>query len=192
MILVTFYSGYLTLFPLISWLIVLCHYVPRLDRFSSLNSRIVTFSNSSRWENNTRTLDESTPLFNLSFSGGRRNYWEQAGADSILIKNKDIVIICVAGCTAFPVWRYLILVCALLELFELGVEYSELSGDALYPCVEATVLAVLRVEVVFVTLTLLLRAYHGVLSVEETKQKYHHRHKSFMLFSFSYITYFFP
>ncbi len=137
-----------------------------------------------KWENNTRTLDESTPLFNFSFSGGRHNYWDQAGAGSILIKNKDVVIMCVDGCTAFPVWRYLILVSALLELFELWVEYSELPGDALDPCVEAPVLAVLCVEVVFVTLTLLLWAYHGVLSVKETKRKYHHRHKSFMLFFF--------
>lgn len=66
---------------------------------------------------------------------------------------------------------YLVLVCALLELFELRVEYRELSGDALYARVEAPVLAVLRVEVVLVTLTLLLRTDHHVLSVEENNRK---------------------
>lgn len=71
---------------------------------------------------------------------------------------------------------YLVLVCALLELFEFRVEYCELPGDALYPCVQTPVLAVLSVEVILVTLTLLLRTDHCVLSVEESKRK----HKLFL------------
>lgn len=136
--------------------------------FSS-HSNIFQFIKMSKlqWESNIR--------FNFSFSGGRRDCWDHAGAVGILIRNEEVVIRSVDGSSVFLAWncqwRYLVLVCALLELFEFRVEYSELPSDALYPRMEAPVLAVLRVEVVFVSLTLLGRAYHCVLSVEETKRK---------------------
>ena len=66
---------------------------------------------------------------------------------------------------------YLILVCALWKLFELGVQHGELPGDALYPCMQATVLTVLCVEVSLVTLTLLRGANHCVLPVQEREEK---------------------
>lgn len=50
--------------------------------------KTVTVSNLSRCENYSRTLDESTALFNILFSGGRHDYWDQAGVDSTLIKNQ--------------------------------------------------------------------------------------------------------
>ena len=62
---------------------------------------------------------------------------------------------------------YLVLVCALIELFELVVEHSELPGDALYPSMQAPVLTVLGVEIVFIPLTLIWRADHRVLPGRE-------------------------
>ena len=76
-------------------------------------------------------------------------------------------------CTHLMEYTYLILVCALRELFELGVQHSELPGDALYPCMQATVLTVLGIEVVFVTLTLLRGADHRVLPVQEREEDSH-------------------
>lgn len=58
---------------------------------------------------------------------------------------------------------YLVLFCALLELFELIVKHSELPSDALYPSMQTPVLAVLGVEIVFIPLTLLWRADHCIL-----------------------------
>lgn len=58
---------------------------------------------------------------------------------------------------------YLILLCALLELFELIVEHSELPSDTLYPCMQRPILAVLGVEIVFIPLTLLWRTDHCIL-----------------------------
>lgn len=57
----------------------------------------------------------------------------------------------------------LVLVCSLLQLFELVVQHRELPGDSFYPGVEASVLAVLGVEIVFIPLALLLSADHRVL-----------------------------
>jgi len=54
---------------------------------------------------------------------------------------------------------------ALLELLQLGVQHGELPGDALYPGVQPSVLAVLRVEVGLVRLPLLRGADHHVLPV---------------------------
>lgn len=59
---------------------------------------------------------------------------------------------------------YLVLVCALLELFELIVEHSELPSDALYPSVQTPVLTVLCVEIVFIPLTLLRRTNYCITS----------------------------
>lgn len=64
---------------------------------------------------------------------------------------------------------YLVLVCALLELFELVVKHSELPGDALYPSMQTPVLTVLGVEIVFIPLTLLRRADHRVLPRRENR-----------------------
>lgn len=66
---------------------------------------------------------------------------------------------------------YLILICALLELFQLSVQHSELPGDALYSCVECPVLAVLRVKVILIALSLLLGADLSVLSAQMYKKK---------------------
>lgn len=63
---------------------------------------------------------------------------------------------------------YLVLVCALMELFQLVVEHSELPGDAVYPGVQTPVLTVLGVEIVFIPLPLLRRGDHRVLPGKAT------------------------
>lgn len=66
---------------------------------------------------------------------------------------------------------YLVLVCALLKLFQLVVEHSELPGDALYSSMQTPVLAVLCVEIVFIPLALLWGGDHCVLSgIKNTKK----------------------
>lgn len=64
---------------------------------------------------------------------------------------------------------YLVLVCALLELFELIVKHSELPGDALYPSMQTPIFTVLGVEIVFIALTLFLRANYCVLPRKEIR-----------------------
>lgn len=66
---------------------------------------------------------------------------------------------------------YLVLVCALLELFELVVKHGEVASDALYPSVQPPVLAVFSVEVVLVPLALLRRADHRVFPVGGTIER---------------------
>lgn len=66
---------------------------------------------------------------------------------------------------------YLILICALLELFKLCVQHSELPGDTLYSCVESPVLTILCVKVVLIALTLLLGADLSVFSAQTYKKK---------------------
>lgn len=61
---------------------------------------------------------------------------------------------------------YLILLGALGELPELGVELREAPCDLLYTCVQVTVLTVLSVEVVLVALALLRGGDGGVFSGE--------------------------
>lgn len=53
---------------------------------------------------------------------------------------------------------YLVLLRALLQPFQLVVEHRELSGDAFYPSMQSSVLAVLRIEIVLIPLALLWRA----------------------------------
>lgn len=64
---------------------------------------------------------------------------------------------------------YLILICALLELFKLSVQHSELPGDTLYSCVESSVLTILCVKVILIALTLLLGANLSVFSAQTYK-----------------------
>lgn len=65
---------------------------------------------------------------------------------------------------------YLVLVCALLELFKLVVQDSEMPSDALYPSVQTSVLTVLGVEIIFVPLPLLRRADHRVFPIGDIKR----------------------
>lgn len=64
---------------------------------------------------------------------------------------------------------YLVLVCALLELFELIVKYREVSSDALYPSMQTPILTVLGVEIVFIPLALLWRADHRIVPIGDLK-----------------------
>lgn len=60
---------------------------------------------------------------------------------------------------------HLVLVCALLELFELVVKYGKMPSDALYPSMQTPVLTVFGVEIVFILLALLRRADHRIFPV---------------------------
>ena len=60
---------------------------------------------------------------------------------------------------------YLVFVCALLQLLELGVQYGELASDALDASVQPPVFAVLQVKVILVGLPLLRGFNHSVLPV---------------------------
>lgn len=64
---------------------------------------------------------------------------------------------------------YLVLVCALLELFQLIVKHSELLSDALYPSMQTPVLTVLSIEIIFIPLTLIWRGNHSVFPVRERR-----------------------
>lgn len=99
MILVKFCSGYSTLMSLISRLIVLFISLHFLTTCFSSHSNIFQFikMSKSQWESNRR--------FNFSFSGGRRDRWDHAGAVSILIRNEELVIRSVDGCAAFLAWN---------------------------------------------------------------------------------------
>lgn len=70
-------------------------------------------------------------------------------------------------------YGYLILICALLQLFKLSVQHSELPGDALYSCVESPVLTILGIKVILIALTLLLGANLSVFSAQTYKIKTH-------------------
>lgn len=61
---------------------------------------------------------------------------------------------------------YLILICALLQLFQLSIQHGELPGDALYSRMESPVLAILRIKVVLVRLPLLLGANLSVFPAQ--------------------------
>lgn len=67
---------------------------------------------------------------------------------------------------------YLVLVCALLKLFQLVVEDGELPGDALYSSMQTPVLTVLCIEIVFIPLPLLRGGDHRVLPRIENTTKY--------------------
>lgn len=68
---------------------------------------------------------------------------------------------------------YLVLVCALLELFKLIIEHSELPGDALYSSMQSPILAVLGVEIIFIPLTLLRRADHCIFPRDGNTERYY-------------------
>lgn len=68
---------------------------------------------------------------------------------------------------------YLVFICALLQLLELGVQYGELACDALNTCMQPPVFAVLRVEVILVALPLLRGGNHSVLPVDTHIKQIH-------------------
>lgn len=94
----------------------------------------------------------------------------QKQKDSKLIQTKPLKNSPDGICLAHASAVYLVLVCALLELFELVVQHSEMSSDALYPSVQTPVLTVLGVEIVFIPLALLRRADHRIFPVEDIKK----------------------
>lgn len=65
---------------------------------------------------------------------------------------------------------YLVLVCALLELFKLVVKYGEMPSDALYPSMQTPVLTVFSIEIVFIPLALLRRADHRISPIADIKR----------------------
>lgn len=67
---------------------------------------------------------------------------------------------------------YLVLICALLELFELVVEHGEMASDALYPSMQTPVLTVFGVKIVFIPLPLIGRADHRIFPIEDTERMF--------------------
>lgn len=65
---------------------------------------------------------------------------------------------------------YLVLVCALLELFELVVKHGEMPSDALYPSMQTPVLTVFGIEIVFIPLALLRRADHQIFPIGDIER----------------------
>ena len=89
----------------------------------------------------------------------------------------ESVCVCVCVCLSVCVCVYLVLVCALGQLLELGVQQAELACDAFDAGVQTSVLRVLTVEVILIELPLLWRYHHSVLPVH-TGRRHRGKHQT--------------